>query len=242
VDQHALLAEQAVDQRRLADVGLADEREPDRAAVGVAAGVGGGLAGGRRCARRLGQPRHQHVEQLADAAPVAGGHREHVDEAEPERLGGGGLGLGGVDLVRRDEHRLARAPQHLGDILVDGGDPLAGVQHEHHHVRFVQRAQRLLAHGAQDAGGRRVEASGVDDAEAHRTPVSDAVAAIARHARHVLDQGRPPTDEAVEQRRLADVGAADQRHQRQAVVMIRGLARRLAGCRALGGASHARYP
>ena len=75
-----------------------------------------------------------------------------------------------VDLVGGDEHRLAGAAQQPGHVLVDGGDALAGVDHEHQHVALVHRAQGLAAHGPQDALGRGIEAAGVDHAEARPRP------------------------------------------------------------------------
>ena len=105
--------------------------------------------------------------------------------------------------------------QQLGDFAVDGGHALARVDDEGHDVCLVQRAQRLLAHRRQDAGRERIEAARVDDAEARRAPLADAVTAIARDAGLVLDKCRLAADQAVEQRRLADVGSAQQRDQRQ---------------------------
>ena len=75
---------------------------------------------------------------------------------------------------------------------------------------------------AEDAGRQRIEAAGVDDAEARRPPLADAVAAIARDARLVLDERRLPADQAVEQRRLADVRPPDQRDQRKRFVLGAG--------------------
>jgi hypothetical protein len=105
--------------------------------------------------------------------------------------------------------------QQLGHLAVDGGHALARVDDERHDVGLVERAQRLLAHGGQDAGRERIEAARVDDAEAGRAPLAHAVTAIARDARLVLDQRGLPADQPVEQRRLADVRPAQQRDQRQ---------------------------
>src|SRR6185436_19616966 len=66
-----------------------------------------------------------------------------------------------------------------------------------------------------DAGRERIQAARVDDAEARRPPVADAVATIARDAGRVLDQRGLAADQAVEQRRLADVRPSDQRDERQ---------------------------
>ena len=48
-------------------------------------------------------------------------------------------------------------------------------------------------------------------------PVGDAVAAIARDAGDVLDQRRPAADQAIVERRLADVGTPDQGDQPEAL-------------------------
>ena len=127
-----------------------------------------------------------------------------------------------VDLVRGDQHRLAGLAEQLRDLAVDGGHALARVDDERHDVGLVQRAQRLLPHRREDPGRERIEAAGVDDAKPRRPPLADAVAAIARDARLVLDQRRLPADQAVEQRRLADVRPPDQRDQRKRFVLGAG--------------------
>ena len=54
-----------------------------------------------------------------------------------------------------------------------------------------------------------LEPGGVDDGEAQRPQPPGALAQVAGHARLVVDQRQPPADQPVEQRRLADVGPAD---------------------------------
>ena len=117
----------------------------------------------------------------------------------------------------------------LRDLAVDGGHALARVDDERHDVGLVQRAQRLLPHRRQDA--RRPSGSRPPVSTTRKragAPVADAVAAIAGDARLVLDQRRLPADQAVEQRRLADVRPPDQRDQRQRVVL--GAASLMAPC------------
>src|SRR6185437_9327680 len=121
-----------------------------------------------------------------------------------------------------------RLAEQLGHVGVDGGDPLARVDHEQHQVGLVERPQRLLAHGPEDAGRRGIEAARVDDSEAGRPPVGLAVAAIAGHPRHVLDQRGAAAHQAVVERGLPHVGASDQRDQRQS--------------ESGAGVAHARYP
>ena len=73
-DDHALLAEEAVDQRGLADVRAADHRQAD---------------GARPRARRsrVGQQLHDPVEQIARAETLRGGDRQRLAEAETVELG-----------------------------------------------------------------------------------------------------------------------------------------------------------
>ena len=53
---------------------------------------------------------------------------------------------------------------------------------------------------------------GVDDGEAEIAEAPFAFAAVAGDPRRAVDDGLTPADEAVEQGRLAHVGAADDRH------------------------------
>ncbi len=55
----------------------------------------------------------------------------------------------------------------------------------------------------------RDQAAGVDDVERAVVPGRGAVVAIARHTGDVMHHGGPPVQDAVEQRRLADVGASN---------------------------------
>ena len=60
-----------------------------------------------------------------------------------------------------------------------------------------------------DAGGLRVPAAGVDDGEPLAVPQRLVGDAVPGHARDVLHDGGAPAEDAVDQRRLADVGPAD---------------------------------
>ena len=65
-------------------------------------------------------------------------------------------------------------------------------------------------HPARQAGvGRLLETGGVETVKRSGPSRAVALAPVARHAGLVVDQRQPPADEPVEQRRLADVGPAD---------------------------------
>ncbi len=75
------------------------------------------------------------------------------------------------------------------------------------------------------ARGRRQPAAGVDDGERAAVPVGLEHLAVAGDAGLLLDDGVAPPDEAVHQRRLADVGAADDGDDREGGVHERTLHR-----------------
>ena len=92
-DDHALLAEQRVQEARLADVRPAEDRDADRLLADLRAGPAPG-AGRRR------------VEQVAGAVAVHGRERDRVAEAEPVELERERVPARVVDLVREQDHRL----------------------------------------------------------------------------------------------------------------------------------------
>ena len=100
-DDHALLAEQRVQQRRLADVRAAEDGDADR----VLADLGPRSAPSSRAARR---PRRAGRRCRARAAPRAGpGRRGRAGGTRAHRV----LARRVVELVREQQHRLVRAAQ-----------------------------------------------------------------------------------------------------------------------------------
>ena len=159
VDDDAVLAREPVEQRGLADVGLADDRDPARAAD-LGEGLGRGL-------RQRGE---DGVEHVARAAAVQG--RDRPGLAEPEVPQAVGLGLGAlvVDLVGGQDDRLAGGAQDADDGLVGVGDPDGGVDHEEHGVGELDRDLGLGADRRGEAAAVGVPAAGVDDREGRGRP------------------------------------------------------------------------
>jgi hypothetical protein len=217
VYQDPFLAQQAVDQGGLARVGLAHEGEANRDGVLAGALAGGGGLG-------LAEHRHGRVEQLGHAPPMTGGNAEDLREAQGVALGQGGVAQGRIHLVDGDQDGLAGPAQKARHVFVHRGHALGGVEHQHEQIGLVHGAQGLRAHGGQDAQGLGIEPAGVDHAEARCAPGAYAVAPIAGDAGHVLDQGRPPPHQPVEERGLAHVGPADQREHGQTLALRRPLA------------------
>ena len=65
-----------------------------------------------------------------------------------------------------------------------------------------------------------VDAAGVDELEGAPVPLGAGLAPVAGHARHGVDHGVAPSGEPVEERGLADVGVADDRHDGWSVASV----------------------
>jgi hypothetical protein len=196
-DDHPLPPEQRVQERRLADVRAAEDRDSHRVLA-------------RRLHPRARQPRDDLVEQLAGAVPVQRRERQRVAEPQPVELERVRVAPRVVDLVRDDEHRLARGAQDGGDLLVAGRDPRARVDHEDDHVRLGHGLARLV----RDRPGDRRRIGHVHTARVHEEeplagPVADELLAVAGHAGRLVHDGRTALREPVHERRLADVRKAD---------------------------------
>ena len=163
----------------------------------------------KRLRRRLGQRGQDRVEHVARAAAVQRRDREGL--AEPEVPEPGGLGLGAlvVDLVGRQHDRLAGLAQDLDDCLVRVGDADRGVDDEEHGVGQRDGDLGLQRDPLEESLRVRVPAAGVDDGERAAVPVGVVGDAVAGDAGLVLDDGLAAADDPVDQRRLPDVGAAD---------------------------------
>src|SRR5579862_38992 len=201
-DDHALAAEQRVDEARFADVRAAEDRDPDR------------IVGQLRSSLR-GDPFElgdDPVEQVARAVPVEGGDRDGVAEAELVELEHQRLVARVVDLVRKHEHRLARLTEDLANLLVARRHAGARVDDEENEIRFLDRLARLP--GDRLRHRRRigdVDAARVEEHEALVEPLADDLLAVARHAGCLVDDGGARLGQTVDERRLADVREADDR-------------------------------
>ena len=114
---------------------------------------------------------------------------------------------------------MSPATQRLRDLLVERGDAIANIDHETADIGFGDRHLGLLSRrpGQRcDVGGGiarqgHVEPSRVDDGETLSSPLDDAVQPIAGQTREGINDRPPRAGEAVEQRRLPDVGTSDDR-------------------------------
>ena len=199
VDDDPLLPGQPVEQRGLADVRLADDRDPARAAdLGVALG------------RRLGQRGEDGVEHVARAAAVQRGDRR---TARPAR-GSTGRRPRPRCAGRRPCWRRARpACRTARRILTTASSASVMPTVASTTNSTASASATAISAWARDplgqAAGVGVPAAGVDDGEGAAVPVGVVGDPVAGHAGDVLDDRLAAADDPVDQRRLADVGPAD---------------------------------
>ena len=125
------------------------------------------------------------------------------------------LALDQVPLVDRDDEALALLDDVAGDVGVLGGETLDRVDHEDRDVGprdCLQGAEGGVALGCRPGGDLAAppDAGGVDQDDLAAAPLEGRVDRVAGRARD-LGHDRPILpEEAVEERRLADVRAADE--------------------------------
>ena len=216
--QQPFLAENAVDQRGFARIGAADDSDPQRlrhievAAVLIVVvevlllllvflGRLGGLYGQRLA---------QGLIERAHPLPVLGRERHRIAQPQRESLEGARLPRLPFRLVGDEDHRLAGAAHEIGEIFVVRRHADARVDDEENGVGRDDGVLRLGAHAPFQRGARALLQPGrVDDGEAQIGELPLTLATVAGDAGPVVDQRQLLAGEPVEERRLADIGAAD---------------------------------
>ncbi len=143
------------------------------------------------------------------------GDRVRLTEAEGPEVGGVRLTAGAVDLVGTQHHGLAGLAQQSYDGLVGVRGAHLGVDDEDHGVGGLDGELGLRGHGGVDAEDVLLPAAGVDDLEAAARPLGLVGHTVTGDAGLVLDDRLAPPDDPVDQGRLADVRASDDRQDRQ---------------------------
>ena len=145
--------------------------------------------------------------------------RPRLAEPEPHELMRVDLALLAVDLVDDDHHRHVAALQDARDARVFFGDAGRDVDDEQDEIGGADRGFRLRGDLRRERGGlggepgfaRTQPTAGVDEHERAPVPLGDELAAVAGDARAFLDDRGALADDAIDERRLADVRAADDR-------------------------------
>ena len=162
--------------------------------------IGGHAGGGGVAARR------------ADQSGEAGEQVEHFVEHCLR------AGIAAVDLVDHQHHRYARVGQRTRDVLVLAR-PAAGLDQEQYQVHVLERRASDAVHvPVQGALRRQVDARRVDVDDLATVGGLDAGDPLPRGLRLRGNDAEFLTQDPVHQRRLADVGPADQRDVTAAVI------------------------
>ncbi len=134
-DEHALLAQNTIDQRRLADVRPPHNRNPRLGRL-------------RFLLFRVpfGQPLDHFVEEIADTQPMLRGNFHHRLESELVEIEGARFRAFVVGFVDRDDDRTALCPNRLGDFEIGRHQPLPAIDDEHEERRIFERAPAVLQH------------------------------------------------------------------------------------------------
>ena len=129
-------------------------------------------------------------------------------------------------IVDRDDEAPAFLDDIAGDVGVLGGESLDGVDDEDRHVGAadrLQRPERREALRGRSAGdlAPAPDARGVDEDDLAPAPLQRRVDRVAGRAGHLADDRPVLPEKRVEERRLADVRAADE-GDRRGLVVLRG--------------------
>ncbi len=204
-DDQPLLAEQTVDERRLADVGSADHGNPERVV-------------------RLGFIRwkalHHRIEQIAGAAAVDRRNWYRlpgVEIVELKMIGRARI----VHLVGDQHPRAAGVAQHLDHPRIVGMEPGPRIDDQHEEVSFgnghIDLAANLQIHWDPRIFG---DAAGVDQPESPAVPLGACEVAVSSGTSLVADDRCVGADDSVEQCGLSDVGPPDQGDDRNVHLAI----------------------
>ncbi len=195
--QDPLGAGQAVEKRRLSDVGSPHDRQRRRAVL-------------LQRRRPLGECGYEGVEQLACPPPVEGAHRIRLTDAEAPEVVDVGLPGGVIHLVGHEKHGCAGVLEEPGNPGIVGRDPGGGIDHEENRIGRPDRSLCLLPDRHHQILGRvDLPPAGVDQKKTVTRPLGGELAAVTGHTRHLLGHGGARTDDPVDQRRFPHIGATD---------------------------------
>ncbi len=199
-DEHALFAQDAIDERRLPDVRTADNRNPRL-----------GLFRFLLFRFRLGQPLDHFVEEIADALPVLRGNLHDRLEPELVEIERARLRALVVGLVDRDDDRPPFRADGLGDFEVGRHQPLASIDDEHEDGGIFERAPPVLEHLLLERILALAEHAGrVGQQKRHVAPVGGLLDDIAGRSGRRVHDGPAGAGDAVEKCRFPDIRATDE--------------------------------
>ena len=148
---------------------------------------------------------------------MLGADADRLAESKREGLQPSALTRIPLGLVRGNDHRRLAGTEPPRDFLVERGQPGAPVDQEQGDIRLANRRLGLLTHPAWQRMRILIFVTRcIHYPEFEAEKLGIPLAPVASHARAIVDQRQPLSDQTVEQRRLAHIGASDDRDDRQA--------------------------
>ena len=220
IDNDPLLAKHAVDQRRLAHVGPADDRDLDAILFARPWDALQFLAFGDRLALFtfafgnfgvvLGEHAERLLQHMADPAAMGGGNRQSVTKTQRTEFRAGDIGINAVDLVRHEKVALVHLAQVFGNHLIARRHASTRIDHEHDSIGLLHGLQGLLRHLGVDAFLIPCQTTGIDDDVGATLPLGLAILAITGQTGIFRHDGVTALGQTVKQGGLANVRAAHQ--------------------------------
>ena len=157
---------------------------------------------------------HGGVHYGTGATVVQGGDGMHLFKSkgrEVVNLIGDRCGVG---LVGDEVDWLSGLMEVAGNLLIEGDDALANVDHQQNHVGGLNGDGGLVDGGGDDyvvgfLAGHEADAAGIDEREGAAQPLDLGADTVAGDAGPVVNDGDAAAGDAVEKRGLADIGSAD---------------------------------
>ena len=139
-----------------------------------------------------------------------GGDRDRFAETEAIGIIHARFGATRFGLVGNEHDRLVLLAQHIGEDFIDRGQAGFCIDEKERDVGIVDRGFRLGAHAAfERIGTGNFQTGGVDHGEAQIDKARVTGPAVTGDAGGIVDEGKLPAGEPVEQGRLADIGPPD---------------------------------
>ena len=202
-DNHALLAENLVDQRRLAHIRPSDDGNPYLVGVGV-------------LARIVGKVCRHRVEKVAEIQRIRRGNGNRIAESQIVKFIDVSFLLRAVDFVDREHHGLFRRAKHPRNFLVRRGHSRAPVHDEHNHIGLIDGNPCLFPDRRQELLVLELDSARVHHRERASQPLRVRVNTVASHARHIVHNRNTPFPYLVEQRRFPDIRPSHDSHNQLA--------------------------
>ena len=156
------------------------------------------------------------VQEIAGPLPRHGAHRDRLSEAQLPEVVMARVSGQVVLLVHRQQHRPLRLAKDLEQALVQRMHPLFAVHQEQDQVCLFDGSKGLGAYGLVHGLVAALDhAAGVHDEERPPGPVRACEVPVPGDAGLLVHDGHAATHHAVEERGLAYVGPAYDRHHRK---------------------------